>query len=365
MKENIQKVLNVGWLSRCVGWLCCGSAVAILLAACSSDDDLKGYVPNAETIEIVQNELLFPSVSSSATVEVGTDVTATLDATWCTATVSGHVVTVTAEANHSFEGRTALLTLTNGNASRHLPVQQLGMVLGTMPVSNRYAPTAGDDFTYTIRHDEPMTVATSEAWVHATLDGEQLHVTIDSNEGGHIRRGLVITESAGYRDTLTIAQYDRQNDIVGSYYILGYYGGNPDAPTATRFDLVERNDSLFMNWSGSFRYGDTYIYVPFDETTATLTFFSAFTLLDGSSTDTGYFFDSDGHICSSKFAGASCQMYYSEQSGLNAARTRAYNWPGHDIYGFCIRSYSIVTTTLFSLTNIVIMRAGPVGTKIE
>ena len=343
----------------------CGLTAA--LVSCSSDDDLKGYVPESATIDVKENNLKFTAHAGTATLEVGTAVQASLDGNWCTATVSGTTVTVSVEANSAFEGRTALLTLTDGKATRRLPVQQQGMVLDAMPVTDRYAPIGGDEFTYTLRHDLPMEVSTSEPWLHATLNGEQLHVTVDENKEGHIRRGQIYTESVGVRDTLSIAQYDLHNDIVGSYYIMGYYGGNTGQPAATRFDIVEQRDSLFMHWTmDSGRYDNAYIYVPFDAASATLTLFSNFTLYnEGITRDAGYFYDSNNYICSSSSAGASCYMYYSPQSGYNAARIRPYNWPGHDIYGFIIRSTSLISSTLIQLSNIVIMRVGPEGTKIE
>ena len=212
-----------------------------------------------------------------------------------------------------------------------------------------------------------MDVSTSEPWLHASLDGDQLHVSVEANTGGHIRRGHIVTESAAISDTLTVAQYDFRSDIPGSYYIIGYLDSDGRQPAATRFDLVERNDSLFMHWSTeSGRYDNTYIHVPFDAATATLTFLSAMTLYSqGSATETAYFYDSAGRICPSRYAGASCQMYYSAQTGYNAARITAYNWPGHDIYGFVIRSSSIISTTLLQLNNIAIVRVGPEGAKLE
>ena len=345
--------------------VCC--CIAAALISCSTDDDLKGYVPHPDTIEVVENNLTFTAHAGSATLQVGTPVQVSLDASWCTATVSGTTVTVSVEANTKFEGRTAFLELTDGKATRRLPVQQQGMVLDAMPVSDRYAPMSGDEFTYTMRHDMPMEVSTTQPWIHASIDGDQLHVTVDDNQDGHLRRGQIITESVGIRDTLSIAQYDFYNDIVGSYYIIGYYGGNSEQPAATRFDIIERNDSLFMHWTmDSGRYDNTYIYVPFDPASATLILYSNFTLFNqGITRDAGYFYDSDNYICASSSAGASLYMFYSEQSGFNSARIRPYNWPGHDIYGFIIRSTSLVSSTLIQLSNIVIMRVGPVGTKIN
>lgn len=110
--------------------LCCCAAAA--LTACSADDDLKGHVPSAPTIQVVSNDLLFtaPGGTSSVEVAVGSAaLTATTDADWCTATVNGSVVTVSVQTNGDFEGRTAILTLKAGEAVRQLPVQQLGMEL--------------------------------------------------------------------------------------------------------------------------------------------------------------------------------------------------------------------------------------------
>lgn len=349
--------------------LCC--CVAAALTACSADDDLKGHVPSAPTIQVVSNDLLFtaPGGTSSVEVAVGSAaLTATTDADWCMATVNGSVVTVSVQANGDFEGRTAILTLKAGEAVRQLPVQQLGMVLGSLPVSSRGVAVGGETFSYTIAHDLPMTVATDQSWLHATLEGERLTVSVDGNEGGHLRRGRVVTECAGIRDTLGIAQYDLENDILGSYYILGYFGGNTNQPTGSRFDVLSRNDSIMMRWANSSgRYDNTYIPLGFDRGSATLYIPSGFVLYQGSSvTDTGYFYDSNNTLCVSDRSGAALRLNYNPTSGYCEAKPTAYNWPGHTLYGFIIRQASPFTnTTVIQLTSIAFMRVGPEGTSLN
>jgi len=348
----------------------CAIGAVLVLTGCGKDE-LTGYVPQAETISILHNDLTFSAQGATATVSVSADapVTATTDANWCSASVSGTTVSVTVEPNTAFEGRTALLTIASGAATRTLPVQQRGMVLGSLPVSSHYSPNSGDSFTYTIAHDLPMTIEASQPWIHADIDGEQLSVAIDKNELGHIRRGYVVCQSAGYTDTLAIAQYDIDNDIVGSYYMMGYFGGSGGIASATRFDIVRQGDDLFMNWTNNDNWKDTLLPVSLDKGTATLFFPSAMTFYSsGSSADVGYFYDTNGIIAASSNYGASARMTYNEATGYDQAVLTAANWPGHELAGFIIRSSrggGLVVTTLLQLGSPVVMHVGPVGTKIS
>ena len=142
--------------------VCC--AITAALVSCGTDD-LQGYVPQEQPIRIVQNDLLFTAEGSSASVVVDADgtVSAQADQPWCGVAVSGRVVTVTVADNPGFDGRTALLTITAGEARRQLPVQQQGMVLDIpLPVSGYYAPTEGTTLTATIQHSLPLAVSSPD-----------------------------------------------------------------------------------------------------------------------------------------------------------------------------------------------------------
>lgn len=339
---------------------------SMMFTSCA-DDELKGYVPKSESIRIVQNDLVFKAQGSQGTVIVESEgaIEATVDAAWCSAAVSGKTVTVTVESNESFDGRTALLTLRSGSSSRQLPIQQQGLVLDLPLVENgHHSPIQGDVFTTTIHHDLQLTVSSAQTWIHPEVDGNELKVTVDSNIGGHIRRGTVVCSCGTYQDTLHIAQFDLQDDVVGSYYLMGYYGGNGGNPAATRFNIILRNDSLLMNWPRE-RYEKAFIHIPFDATTCTLFIPSGFKLYsEGSTTETGYFYDTDGKLAASTGAGAAARLVYSENSGYNSAQLVAHDWPGHTLSGFVIRSTSLVSATLIQLGSPVLMRVGPVDTVL-
>lgn len=342
----------------------CGIAVALI----SCDDDENGYAVSDDAIHIVSNDLIFPAEGTTAVVqvEVAGTLEATVDADWCTASVSGHMVTVTAEANYGFDGRTALLTLKSGQASRQLPVQQLGMVLDMpMVVSGHYSPREGEEFSLTIVHNVPMTATTDQTWLHPVVDGNTLHVKVDSNVGGHIRRGQIVCACGEYIDTLRVAQFDLRDDVVGSYYMMGYYGGNGGMASATRFDIILRHDSLLMHWPQE-RYANAYVHIPIDRSTCTLFIPSGFTLYrDSRSVVSGYFYDTNGTVATTSGAGAMARLFFVESTGYNSATLEAANWSGHTLSGFILRNSSIVTTTLIQLGSPVLIRVGPVGTELE
>ena len=332
--------------------------------ACS-DDELQGYVPQTETIRVVQNDLLFMADGGSASVVVEAEgtISADVDQPWCSATVSGNVVTVTVTDNAGFDGRTALLTITAGEARRQLPVQQQGMVLDIpLPVSGYYAPIEGTTLTTTVQHSLPLTVSSPDEWLHPDLDGNTLRVSVDGNQGGHIRRGIVAFDCNGLADTLLVSQFDMTADILGSYYMMGYFGTQA---SATRFDIVERDGGLFMHWTQE-RYAGAYIPVSVDKTTCTLFIPSAFVLYtNGQTTDTGYFYDTDGRLAVADGTGAFARLTYMENTGYNSAPLTMANWPGHTMGGFTIRSASFVTSTLMQLATPVLVRVGPEGTTLQ
>ena len=345
--------------------------LALLLLTACNKDSLVGYVPATDDLPVVRNTLAFSVHGGTESVEVETaeTVTAQLSADWCTATVDGSVVTVTAEANTRYEGRTALLTLQAGSKRRMLAVQQAGIIVGTIPADSRYVAMAGETIVYDIPHDQTMTVTTRSAWIHPTVDGQQLKVVVDGNEGGHLRRGFVASACAGVEDTLWIAQYDLAEDIVGSYYMAGESNGAGGPLMATRFDIVQRNDSLLMHFTNQKLWQNTYIPVRLDEGMATLIFSSGMTLYRGGSTvETAFFYDNTGAVTTSSSRGAQARMTYNATTGYHTAVMETYNWPGHVLGGFLIRSSvgsGLVVTNLLQLANPVLTRVGPEGTTLS
>ena len=349
--------------SRIITALVAGCAMAAVLVSC--DKNHTDVPLSGEGIAIVSNDLLFPAQGSTATVRVQAagNIAATVSDNWCTATVSGNLVSVTAQPNDALSGRTAMLTITAGKASRQLPIQQQGMVLDLPLLDNgHHSPVDGDVFTVSIAHNVPLQLRASHEWIHPVSVDNGIRVTVDSNAGGHIRRGKVYVKCGEYADSLHIAQFDMQDDVVGSYYMLGYSGGQPTMPT--RFDIIMRHDSLFMHWTQE-RYADAYIHIPIDRTDCSLFIPSAFELYkDSRAAVRGYFYDTEGRMAGNG-PGATARLSYSPGTGYNSATLVAAKWPGHVLNGFIIRNESMLPNILLQMgAPLLLTRIGPVGTQL-
>lgn len=337
-----------------------------LLTACGDDDPV--YSSTADAITIVQNDLIFPAEGRTATLQVSAagPVEASVSDTWCTASVSGNVIQVTAEPNPQFSGRTAILTLRSGQYSRQLPIQQEGVVLDMpLTVNGHYSPLSGDAFTFELVHDLPLLAVSSQSWIHPVVDGNSVHVTVDGNQGGHIRRGEVVCTCGAYTDTLHIAQFDLLNDVVGTYLMMGLYGGTGGAATATRFEIHQRDGGLYMRWPQE-SFSDTYVPVTIDMTDCTVYLPGAFTLRDETRNYVrASFYDTEGTMPTNANVYAALRLYSYEDQGVNGAIPEYANWPGHQLDGFIIRQTTLVTTTLIQLATPVVTRIGPVGTTVS
>ena len=341
------------------------ASLALFAVVSCSEDDMKGYVPDGEAITIVRNDLLFPAQGSTATVEVRANgaLTAETDADWASAKVEGSIVEVSVETNTHYEGRTAMLTLRSGQDYRMLPIQQRGVIVGTMPVKSVAASMSGQSFSYSVVHDLPMTFSSTQSWIHAAIEGELLTITVDANSGGELRRGMVVSECNGLRDTLSVVQYDLQNHVLGSYYMMGYSGGIGGAPVAARMNIVEHDGEICLHWPAQDLWKDTFLPLSFDASTCTLFIPSALHFYEsGNNYDYGYFYDSNGVVAGSNRMGANARLLWDSAEQSTYAPLTAANWPGHELSGFIVRSSrggGLVVTNLLQIAKPILLRLGP------
>ena len=103
---------------------------ALPFVACQEQEEV--YKPEVKDITVasVKNLVFLPAGGTGTiTVDCATSFTATSDKNWCTVSVSGNDVTVTASANPSNESRYATVLMQTSQSSQKVVVQQVGMVL--------------------------------------------------------------------------------------------------------------------------------------------------------------------------------------------------------------------------------------------
>ena len=93
-------------------WLLAG--LLTLATGCSEED--YSELTSSQKLEIVKSDVNFSAEASQGVIEVKTDRTlnATSSEEWCTTSISGNIVTVHVESLIAREGRSALITLSDG-----------------------------------------------------------------------------------------------------------------------------------------------------------------------------------------------------------------------------------------------------------
>lgn len=339
-------------------------AMLLLLAACKENND-GGYEANSSDITVVRQDLTFDPQGRTGTLEfrANSAVSVSLTSDWCTAVVSGNVVSVTVTDNTSIEGRVAILTLNSGTSSLKMPVQQRGMMVTSFPVNDYHALNNGGVKSYTIRHDFPVELVTAADWIHPVMEGDKLNVTVDPNTTGQIRRGTIAMNCGGLTDMLNIVQYDLTTNVVGSYYLKGT---SNDAPYELGFELYEKKGVFYIDWTSREKWTEAVFPVEFDAEKCMLTIPSAmeFYTASNGNYDIGYFFDTANALAQNASVGMSVKLSCepSLQTTYGVLEDNG-SWPGHTFGGFAIKSATmsgrLVKTT--SITDLSVQRVGPLG----
>lgn len=339
--------------------------LSCVLVSCSGDDDSLDAVE--PTLSIVKSDLLFDSSARTGSVELKSTSPLTVSSTsaWCLPRVEGNIVYVSVEGNDSFDGRTAIITVRDADGnSLDIPVQQRGMVIEQIPESSHYVLPAGEVINYIVRHDKPITTSTDVDWIHAEVIDDTIRVVVDSNVGGWIRRGKLTYECGGHAHTLSIAQYDIQKEVEGTYLFGGDSGGTT---IATRVELVMRDNQLVMRFIRNETWED--MPLSFDRGRGVITFYSGFMLYQSgtSNYDAFFLFDSSaGRLSSGNIATMTAELTHRSLDGdefTYAFLRDGGTWSGYHPDGFLIRASrsGLVNTSIMQVTSPFLLQVGPLG----
>lgn len=197
--------------------------------ACSEDDLAGSHKQNNEIVVISQN-VTFEAQASQGTITFSAPgaVSVTSSADWCHATVNGSTINVSVDENTDYNGRTAAITIAYGNETKVVPVQQNGIVILFDFADKRIeCSNADNQFTFTGKSTDEITVTSNAEWLSGTYDGETLTVKVEKNTTTQKRTGY-ITLSAPKHDnacTITVVQEAAEKDASLTFegtYTLEY-----------------------------------------------------------------------------------------------------------------------------------------------
>lgn len=173
--------------------------LCVFVFSCSNDDDKE-----TSSLQIVSSNVTFESAGGTGTIKVNaiSEITATSNKDWCTVSVNGDIINVSVIENNDMSGRTAAVTITDGEASTLVPVSQGGCVILYNKSELGHAFTyAGGSATVSFSTTASYSIevpAEAQSWLSYTLDEENRTITFNvAASADKTPRGAAVKVTAG------------------------------------------------------------------------------------------------------------------------------------------------------------------------
>ncbi len=180
----------------------------VSITACSDDDPT--YTAPAQ-LALKSADAFFEAAGGTGSIVVNTaeSITATSNADWLTASVSGNTVTLTVAANDKLEGRSTNVVLKSATAVKEVNVTQRGIIYGLSDgYVYRVADTANSQVSVPVAQTAGVTVSCLADWLTGTFNSQtsMVEIVAASNDTEAERAGYVAIQTGSVKDTILIVQ---------------------------------------------------------------------------------------------------------------------------------------------------------------
>ncbi|MBP5277855.1 MAG: BACON domain-containing protein [Prevotella sp.] len=202
-----------------------------LVSACG-DDSMENPYATDDVLTVLSNDVMLPSTGGSGTIVVDGNGTVTAESSlsWCSVSVSGNTITVTAPENNAFESRNAVIKIRSGNKSTEVVAYQEGLIFSLEQTTFSLNDDAQTVRTSMKLSNPNLPVRTGDGvdWVKASFDSStgMLELQVEANNTGLPREGTFDLLCGDYKAVVTITQYEYEKDVLGFYYVWYYASGS-------------------------------------------------------------------------------------------------------------------------------------------
>ena len=206
--------------------------LSMVLAGCENSSEYRDFLDTQVKIE--NSDVVFTAAGGTGTIEIATeDFTSISDQSWCTLTTNGKIITVNATPNVSISGRTARVTVKSGDKVNYVSVSQAALVIAAA----RQVGIDGKGEILRVPYESAITptIQSSESWLTALVDGNEIVLTAEPNPSLSIIRTATVSILDGFA-TITVTQatnyltmdaYSATLDGRGETVKVGYDDTNP------------------------------------------------------------------------------------------------------------------------------------------
>ena len=217
------------------------SAVVLLFASCRKDTPEQPKT----TFSVLSAPKLFKVLGGSQEVTLDkAPSSAYAEDSWLSVTVNGTSLHLTAKTNEQLESRNTLLVIKNATGdSIALNVMQEGVNFGLSKTNNIIGGDEAVERAVKVTSNVPVTYATTDSWVTATLSGNILTIKTAANTTGRPRTAWVTATALGKIDSLQVTQASLK-DVAGEYIQTAHtIDGNKLVETMANIKIVRVTDT--------------------------------------------------------------------------------------------------------------------------
>lgn len=222
------------------------------VSACS-DDGMDNPYRTDDALTVISNDVQIPSKGGSGAIVVDGNGTVTAESSidWCSVSVNGNTVTFSAPANNSIESRNAFVTIKSGNKSTQVSVYQDGMVfvLDNHTFSIDDANNKLSTGVKLSNGDLAVTTNSLTSWITGQYNPstKMVELNVEPNNSGLPRSGQLEVICNGYKEVITINQFDFAKDVLGEYYFVYSKNSNGTQWADLPAELTSNSIKLYLD----------------------------------------------------------------------------------------------------------------------
>lgn len=198
---------------------------AMLLAACQPQ--AVEEAPQAATLKVVSGDLVFQPAGGTGTVTVEAEGTVTAESAlpWCSASVSGKTITVTAQPYDGLESRYTPINIHCGDESIYIVAHQYGVILRSFAPEDIHLKNAAFETSFPYDANTRIKAESDADWLSFTFGDDALGIRVAENVQKEYREARVNWSIGDFHDSFVVSQFDAaEAGLLGTWDWHGYGG---------------------------------------------------------------------------------------------------------------------------------------------
>lgn len=237
--------------------------LSVALFAIGCDDRETDEMMAQKTLQVISSDIVFQCTggSGSVVVDAPSSVSAVSSAPWCTVSVSGNTINVSASEYEGLENRYSEIVITSGGQSTKVTAHQYGRYYqAEIPGTLHFEDEGGQLDILVLHKNYDPEMSSGADWLTVNQLGDYLVIRCLPNTTGNMRFGAITVGPS----TINVSQYSLETSILGDYTWYGNTSATNAVVDSMHVHLTNYNESASTITMTIDELGERSLDIPFD-----------------------------------------------------------------------------------------------------